>query len=197
MLEYAEIKESSAERIGRRIRSARLDRGLSQGELGDLVGLNANRVQQYENGARKPKLDLLKKFAAALEIETISLIDPVVSSYIGAMYAFFEMEEPFELKVDKDSNGKVFLQFGDGINGALNEYLKNWYIESTLLNLWNEINDNIEINQEELNYHLNYYKNWKRNFPKDLTDENIKNKEKERVKVEIEKLQRYYALLSE
>lgn len=34
---------------------------VSQTELGEKVGLNADRIQKYENGARKPKADLLKK----------------------------------------------------------------------------------------------------------------------------------------
>lgn len=42
---------------------------MSQSDLGNLIGLNSNRVQQYENGARKPKLDLAKKIAAALEVD--------------------------------------------------------------------------------------------------------------------------------
>ena len=36
-----------------------------------MVGLNGDRVQKYENGVRKPKADLLKKFANALGVSTL------------------------------------------------------------------------------------------------------------------------------
>ena len=91
-------EETAADRIGRRIRDVRMARGLSQAEFGGMIGLNANRIQQYENGARKPKSDLLKKMADALGVSTLALTDPVVSNYIGAMYAFFEMEEAYDLQ---------------------------------------------------------------------------------------------------
>ena len=38
----------------------RESQGLSQAELGEKVGLSADRIQKYENGARKPKNDMLK-----------------------------------------------------------------------------------------------------------------------------------------
>ena len=47
--------ETSDGRIGKRIREIRKEKGLTQGELGEKVGLIANRIQQYENGARNPR----------------------------------------------------------------------------------------------------------------------------------------------
>ena len=91
-------EETSADRIGRRIRAIRIEKGLSQAELGEAMGLTADRIQKYENGVRKPKFDMLKQFAYVLGVETIALMDPVVSNYIGAMFAFFEMEEHYELR---------------------------------------------------------------------------------------------------
>ena len=59
-------EESEADRIGTRIRTIRKARGMSQAELGEKVGLNADRIQKYENGARKPKADMLKKIVEYL-----------------------------------------------------------------------------------------------------------------------------------
>ena len=88
--DYADINEDrSAERIGRRIKKIRETREMTRAELGSLVGLDQNRVQQYENGRRKPKIALLKKFAAALGVETIALMDPTTETLVGAMYALF------------------------------------------------------------------------------------------------------------
>ena len=46
-------RETAGSRIGRRIRSVREEAGMKQAELGEAVGLNANRIQQYENGEKK------------------------------------------------------------------------------------------------------------------------------------------------
>lgn len=54
---------------GSLIRQIRKSRGLSQTELGELVGLNANRIQMYENNARSPKLDMLNKLFDALNVD--------------------------------------------------------------------------------------------------------------------------------
>lgn len=42
--------------IGKRIRNIRILNGLSQSELGEKLGLTADRIQKYENGARNPKV---------------------------------------------------------------------------------------------------------------------------------------------
>ncbi len=57
-------EETAADRVGRRIREIRMAQGMSQAELGEAVGLNADRIQKYENGARKPRADLLKRIAS-------------------------------------------------------------------------------------------------------------------------------------
>lgn len=122
--DFADINEDrSGARIGARIKKIRESREMTRAELGALVGLDQNRVQQYENGKRKPKIELLKKFAAALGVETIALMDPVTESYVGAMYALFQMEERLGLKVIK-KDGTYYLQFGDE---NMDSYLSKWY----------------------------------------------------------------------
>lgn len=125
--DFADINEDrSAERVGERIKKIRETREMSRAELGALVGLEQNRVQQYENGKRKPKIPLLKKFAAALGVETIALMDPTTESYVGAMHALFQMEEKLDMKIQK-KDGCYCLQFGDGKYDGMNSYLSKWY----------------------------------------------------------------------
>ena len=125
--DFADINEDrSGARIGERIKKIREAREMTRAELGVLVGLDQNRVQQYENGRRKPKLPLLKKFAYALGVNTIALMDPTIDSYVGAMHALFQMEEKLDMKVVK-RDGCYCLQFGDGKFGGMNNYLKDWY----------------------------------------------------------------------
>ena len=125
--DFADLEEDrSAARIGERIKKIREAREMTRAELGMLIGLDQNRVQQYENGRRKPKLPLLKKIAYALGVNTIALMDPNADSYVGAMYALFQMEEKQDLRIVK-KDGSYCLQFGDGKFGGMNNYLKAWY----------------------------------------------------------------------
>lgn len=124
---FADINANkSAERIGERIRTIREAREMTRAELGSLVGLDQSRIQQYENGRRKPKLPLLKKLAVALGVEAVALMDPATDSYIGIMHALFQMEEEFKLKVVKN-DGCLCLMFDDGRTGSINSCLRKWY----------------------------------------------------------------------
>ncbi|MCR5740380.1 MAG: helix-turn-helix transcriptional regulator [Lachnospiraceae bacterium] len=141
--DFADIFEDrSGARIGARIKRIRETREMTRAQLGALVGLDQNRVQQYENGKRKPKMELLKKFASALGVETIALMDPTLESYVGAMHALFQMEEKLNMKIMM-KDGCYCLQFGDGMSEGINSYLAKWYdvrreLEEALPNLTDE-----------------------------------------------------------
>ena len=91
--------------IGNKIRRIREHRNLSQGELGDKVGLSANRIQKYENSYRTPKKDMLDKIAKALQVNPASLLDNEPTTDMGAMYSLFELEEHYKLEIRVDYNG--------------------------------------------------------------------------------------------
>jgi len=157
-------RETAPSRIGRRIRAIRQEEDMSQGDLGEKVGLNANRIQQYENGARNPKFDLCKQIAEALEVEASALLDPQVASYIGAMFAFFEMETLYDLRL-KEVDGQMCICFGESQNdinvSTMNKNLKAWYerrkqMEADILNASSE---------EEKKKMIHEYHMWEWNFP--------------------------------
>ena len=175
-------RETEGRRIGDRIRAIRKEEGMSQGELGERVGLSANRVQQYENGARKPRHELCKKIAEALEVETLAILDPQVSNYIGAMYAFFEMEKLYDLRVKK-IDGQMCICFGENQNdiyvSTMNRNLKTWYeqrkkMEEDVLNASSE---------EEKKAIIHEYHMWEWNFPHS-TDKTAPERKSERVALE-------------
>lgn len=120
------IDATAADRIGARIREIRLARGLTQLELGEKVGLSADRVRQYETGYRKPKTDMIKAIASALEVQPLALIDPVATSYLGAVYAMFELEKLYDLTLT-ETNGVYSLQFKSEKSQTLVKYLKIWH----------------------------------------------------------------------
>ncbi len=53
-------------KIGQRIKKARLARGLTQAELGDLVGCSNNHMSHMEVGQTKASLSILLKLSYAL-----------------------------------------------------------------------------------------------------------------------------------
>ena len=180
-------EETDADRIGDRIREIRLARGMSQADLGEKVGLNADRIQKYENGVRKPKMELLKQIAMALEVETLALTDPVVSNYLGSMYAFFEMEKYYDLNVSR-VDGLVILTFGDGISGSMNDYLREWERECRQIEI--EMED--ASSDKERESIKNNYNMWKWTFPKalqDKTEKELKELRKAKIQEKIDILQ--------
>lgn len=165
--DIAEIQEANAgDRIGRRIRRVRedADPAMSQGELGEKVGLNANRIQQYENGARKPKLALLKEIAKALGVETAALADPDPSNDIGIMYTLFELETQFGLKPIKAEDGQIYLTFGT--NDHINSNLRSWYDARQMM----EVAVSTAGSDEEKAKALHDYHTWEWTFPRCLAE---------------------------
>jgi len=108
-------RKTAPSRIGKRIRAIRQEEGMSQGDLGEKVGLNADRIQQYENGARNPKFELCKQIAEVLNVDVNALLDPQAANYIGAMYTFFEMEALYDLRL-KEVDGQMCICFGENQN---------------------------------------------------------------------------------
>ena len=126
-VDYADMYEKrSAERIGERIKKIRQTREMSRAQLGSFVELDQNRIQQYENGKRKPKIDLLKRIAMFLGVNTYALMDPASDNPESVMFMLFELEEKYGLRVEKIGD-KYCLQFGDGVFNEMNGYLKGWY----------------------------------------------------------------------
>lgn len=59
--------------IGGQIRRFRKESGMTQKDLGNLLGISPQMVAQYETGKRKPKLETSKKIAEALGVSLIDL----------------------------------------------------------------------------------------------------------------------------
>lgn len=64
---------------GKVLKEARKQRGLTQKQLGELMGMSYQQIGQYENGKRLPKMQTLERFSKALKIDfdtLYSMIDP-------------------------------------------------------------------------------------------------------------------------
>lgn len=185
-------EETAASRVGTRIRNIREARGMSQTELGARVGLTADRIQKYENGARKPKTDLLKRIAGALGVSSQALSDPNTTTYIGAIFALFEIEDRFGLKlarpkrINDNDNDDIILCF-DTPSGVY-DYIDEWY------KIYEPIKARLDAaeTEEEKSEILKEYNNWKWNFPLSIPDTASKVYMKKQLKSKIEELQKLY-----
>lgn len=66
---------SKKELIGARIRSLREAKGMTQEGLAEVMDINAKYLSNIERGKENPTLDMLIKFADALEVEMWEIFD--------------------------------------------------------------------------------------------------------------------------
>lgn len=152
--------------IGNKIRYYRNLRGYTQEELGQKVGLQGDRVRQYENGIRTPKADLLKAFADALDVDIAALSDINIKSAEDIMHILFEIEDHYLINIEKH-DGKTVLVIDDetDCNSVLSTYLNYWYDKRQVFAL-DKITDFRDPRLKE-------YKNWRGRFiTNEITFEN-------------------------
>ena len=99
--------------IGKRIRFFRNRKGMTQKQLGEILGFLGKtsdvRMAQYESEARTPKQDLVKEMAHILDVSPRAITVPEIDSYIGLMHTLFALEDMYGLKIGK-IDGEVCLR---------------------------------------------------------------------------------------
>ena len=78
--------------VGKRIKDMRLEKGMSQQELGDLIGVTKVSICGYENGTRTPSLETFCILAEIFETTTdyllgreVSVVNEEGNEYIGSI----------------------------------------------------------------------------------------------------------------
>ncbi len=61
-------------KIQDKIKINRKNKGLSQKQLAEIVGINTSHLSRLENGRYKPSIEVLKKLAAALQVSADYLL---------------------------------------------------------------------------------------------------------------------------
>lgn len=93
---------------GELIREARKKRGLTQRELGELLGMSDVGVAQWEKGLRNPRLETRQRIAKALDIDVTALMsDSEKEDYFDLFgtdaervgFALVKLKERMEVKV--------------------------------------------------------------------------------------------------
>ena len=99
--------------IGKRIRFFRNRKGMTQKQLGEILGFLGKtsdvRMAQYESEARTPKQDLVKEMANIFDVSTHALTVPDIDTYIGLMHTLFALEDMYGLKIGK-IDGEICLR---------------------------------------------------------------------------------------
>ena len=99
--------------IGKRIRFFRNRKGMTQKQLGELLGFLGKtsdvRIAQYESESRTPKQDLVKEMAHLLDVSPRAITVPEIDSYIGLMHTLFALEDMYGLKIG-EIDGEVCLR---------------------------------------------------------------------------------------
>ena len=147
--------------VGDRIKRVRNFRKMTRKELGTKVGFDENsadvRIAQYENNSRKPKEELLRKIAEALDVNWRSLYDPEDYAAEDILFTLFELEEQHTnlhlLRVTDDTDPdfpkqRVAVTFNYNI---LNGFMEEWLMRKEELK-------SDKISHEE-------YLEWKLNWP--------------------------------
>ena len=117
-------------RIGQRIKQARIHRGLTQKELGMMVGFDENtadvRIAQYESSTRTPKDDMREKLGKALEINPRYFFDSDLYAAEDFMFLFFELDSVSRLDLTPFKDG-TRTRVNIHINyGLVDDFLVDW-----------------------------------------------------------------------
>ena len=59
--------------FGVKIKTARLEKGLTQDDLGKIIGVTPESISYYETGKKKPAFDKIKNLARVLSLDINTL----------------------------------------------------------------------------------------------------------------------------
>ena len=101
--------------VGENIRRIRLERNLTQKQLGALVGASEAYIRAYESGRRNPKPKSLETIAKALAVNVEVLTNSDFDG-IKAMHRLFQVFRQYDGHLfeyqDQDGNDMVAVSFG-------------------------------------------------------------------------------------
>lgn len=102
--------------VGEKIRKNRMLHDMTQKQLGEAVGFKSNtadvRINQYETNKMSPKFEIRSAIANALDIDFAAISDVNISTFEDIMYAFFELEDKFDINIEK-RDGKTCIVFDE------------------------------------------------------------------------------------
>lgn len=156
--------------IGQKIRNLRKLRGLTQAELGSMVGLPGDRIRQYENDVRTPRIDKLTAITKALGADPSALSDINIKNESDIMHVFFELEEGYDFHLENDDYT---------FSIVMNKRDKESQTLIKMLEVWGKRREEMITEPEDDIDHLTdkktEYEIWKYEFPMNLKDQEEKD----------------------
>jgi HTH-type transcriptional regulator/antitoxin HipB len=76
----------STKQLGVHIRNERIDRGLSQQELADLIGTGQKTISRIENGNEGTKLETIFSIVSALELDIALMARQKTNVSLGEIF---------------------------------------------------------------------------------------------------------------
>ena len=99
--------------FAQRLKKARINKGLSQTELGHLAGIHYTQIGRYENKGAQPSADILAKLANALEVSSDYLTNGTPDDLAESSLTDKELLNQFKIiekmPDEKKSVVKIFL----------------------------------------------------------------------------------------
>lgn len=107
-----------------RLKQARINKGLSQSKLADIVGVHVTNISRYERGENKPTSNVLSKLAEGLGVSADFLMSGSTDDVANASISDRELLEQFK-KIEQLPNSKKAL---------VKEFLDAFIIKAELQN---------------------------------------------------------------
>ncbi len=128
-----------------RIKQARLSRGYSMGELGDLLGITRSAISQYEIGTTKPSHYIIGQLSSVLNYPTSFFYKPLPKSTTANSAVYFRSRRTTTKKAKNAAREKI------SIFREINDYLKK-FVDFPTVNLptINNYNINHELSLDEI-----------------------------------------------
>ena len=102
--------------FGKRLAALRKERGLTQVELADKLGLTVKGVDYYERRAKNPSIEFIKRAAAVLGVRAADLVDDVPARSRGKPGPPSQFEERLEkLRRMPKKQQELVLKMLDGV----------------------------------------------------------------------------------
>jgi transcriptional regulator with XRE-family HTH domain len=154
--------------IGKRIRSIRMSKQLTQEQLAEKSGIAFSTIGKYECGDRKPKSEQLLKIADALGISVNVFLDLDIKTASDLLSLLFKMDEQIDItfSADQDETGNyipetVHVSFENPVvNEKLCAYMTVLKQREELLETIGECSDNeLEEKLSVVNQNISDYGN--------------------------------------
>lgn len=99
--------------IGQRIKQARTKNGLTQKQLGEILGSTQQMMAQYESGKHIPKIDTLNRIADALNISISDLMGSDLVSLTDSVIDLFSGSNDVKLLGDSTKIDELYFKLND------------------------------------------------------------------------------------